>query len=60
MSLLLQFINLFLPNLSSQKALDEAYLCAAASTCDLERRLRVIDHRSHQTPLAMMHGLDRQ
>lgn len=60
MSLLLQLINAFMPHPSTQKELDEAYLCASASPSDLERRLHELDQRSHQIPLAMMHGLDRQ
>lgn len=45
MSILLQLIKTFTPNIKSQKDFDDAYLSDSTDVHDLERRMREIERR---------------
>ena len=43
-------IQAFSPLFKSQQALDDEYLAQAVDRCDLERRMHLLDRRSHEQP----------
>jgi hypothetical protein len=54
MSKLIELIKVLVPNLKSQKELDDAYLAQAPDIFDLERRMLGIEARSRSSSCAKL------
>lgn len=56
MSKLIELIKAFIPGFKSQHDIEEAFLSESSDACDLERRMRLIDHDARDSARGLVFG----
>ena len=56
MSKLIELIKAFIPGFKTQHEIDEAFLSGSSDTCDLERRMRLMDQDARESARGLVFG----